>query len=255
MEYAGIIAAVVAAIAAIVSGVVTNASNQDIAEENRQFQERMSSTAHQREVIDLRAAGLNPILSANHGASTPSGSTATMVNPLEGTSSNVTSAFSKYFEAKTQQSQAKKLNADEKLAEKSGLLVDQQAQTNVTQQSLNSALEAKERSQKTLNDANVLRTLQDTHTSSAQELKLRKDAILAVKQAITEEKRAAEVEEHKNLLKGEQLTNAQKLQIGSFEAAKAKNKAKIENSKIGFYGQAFDWANSKLNPLKFFAKE
>lgn len=54
-----------------------NAFNAEQAELNRQFQREMSDTAHQREVADLKAAGLNPVLSARlAGASTPSGSSA-----------------------------------------------------------------------------------------------------------------------------------------------------------------------------------
>lgn len=54
-----------------------NAFNAAQVQNQMNFQERMSSTAHQREVKDLLAAGLNPVLSANGGASSPSGSSAT----------------------------------------------------------------------------------------------------------------------------------------------------------------------------------
>jgi len=52
-----------------------NNSNVAFSVGQNAWQKSMSDTSHQREVADLKAAGLNPVLSANAGASTPVGST------------------------------------------------------------------------------------------------------------------------------------------------------------------------------------
>jgi len=72
----------------------TNQTNQDIANSanaasaqqaqmNRDFQERLSNSAYQRQVTDMSAAGLNPMLAymKGGGASSPAGNVANVVTP------------------------------------------------------------------------------------------------------------------------------------------------------------------------------
>jgi len=102
--YSGLIGAGVSALGQYRANRETRAST------GRQmaFQERMSNTAHQRQMSDLKAAGINPILSAKlGGASSPAGASYQASN----VGAAAVEGYGKVSSAKQSQAQTKQIEA------------------------------------------------------------------------------------------------------------------------------------------------
>ena len=111
-------------------GLFSNRASAKASAKQMQFQERMSNTAYQRSMADMRAAGLNPILAYQRGgASSPGGAQPNIRNPTERAAQHA----SAYTAARIADANIRNINANTALtAEKAN--TEKLTQTNIQSQ-------------------------------------------------------------------------------------------------------------------------
>lgn len=109
----GAIGNIVGGVTSLIGGENTNSTAKEIASQNNATSIELANTAHQREVADLKAAGLNPILSAGgSGSAVPAMQAAPIQNTMTGLSNSAQSMASTIADVSTKLATVDNISAD-----------------------------------------------------------------------------------------------------------------------------------------------